>query len=301
MPLADTFLRSGKVRDLYAVSADRLLLVASDRLSAFDVVLPTAIPDKGRVLTGLSRFWFDKTRDLVANHVVGVAPEEIPGGAPGDADELRGRMMLCRRVQPLPIEVIVRGYLAGSGWKDYGRTGAVCGIPLPAGLRESDRLPEPLFTPSTKAEEGHDENISLDEAADLVGREVAERVGALAIALYRRGSEIAEPAGIIVADTKFEFGVDRTTGELLLIDEVLTPDSSRFWDASTYEPGRSQASYDKQYVRDYLETLDWDKTPPGPELPAEVVDGTRARYVEAFERITGASFQRYLDADEIGG
>ena len=299
MPLADTFLRSGKVRDLYAVSEDRLLLVASDRLSAFDVVLPTEIPDKGRVLTGLSRFWFARTEDLVQNHLVGVRPEEIPGGAPGDADELRGRIMLCRRVEPLPIEVIVRGYLAGSGWKDYGRTGAVCGIPLPAGLRESDRLPEPLFTPSTKAEQGHDENISLDEAAGLVGAEVANRVAELAISLYRRGSEIAEPAGIILADTKFEFGIDPASDELILIDEVLTPDSSRFWDASDYAPGRPQASFDKQYVRDYLETLDWDKTPPGPDLPGEVVAGTRSRYVEAFERITGGSFQRYLDDDVI--
>ena len=298
-PLADSFLRSGKVRDLYAIGEDRLLLVASDRLSAFDVVLPTPIPDKGRVLTGLSRFWFARTGDLVANHLVGVAPDEIPDGRPADAAELRGRMMLCRRVEPLPIEVIVRGYLAGSGWKDYGRTGAVCGIPLPAGLRESDRLPEPLFTPSTKAEEGHDENISIDEAAALIGRAAADRVAELAIALYRRGAEIAEPAGVILADTKFEFGVDPATGDLLLIDEVMTPDSSRFWDAADYEPGRSQASFDKQYVRDWLETQGWDKTPPGPELPAEVVAGTRARYVEAFERITGASFQRYLDDDLI--
>ena len=300
MPLAETFLRSGKVRDLYAVGADRLLLVASDRLSAFDVVLPTTIPDKGRVLTGISRFWFERTADLVTNHLVGVAPEEIPGGAPSDADELRGRMMLCRRVQPLPIEVIVRGYLAGSGWKDYGRTGAVCGIPLPAGLRESERLPEPLFTPSTKAETGHDENITLDEAANLVGAAVALQVRDLAIALYRRGTEIAEPAGVILADTKFEFGVDPATGGLILIDEVLTPDSSRFWDASDYEPGRAQASFDKQYVRDWLETQAWDKTPPGPELPPDVVAGTRARYVEAFERITGASFDRYLAEDRIG-
>jgi phosphoribosylaminoimidazole-succinocarboxamide synthase len=298
--LADSFLRSGKVRDLYAVGDDRLLLVASDRLSAFDVVLPTPIPDKGRVLTGLSRFWFSRTADLVPNHLVGVAPEDVPGGRPGDADELRGRMMLCRRVEPLPIEVIVRGYLAGSGWKDYGRTGAVCGIPLPAGLRESERLPEPLFTPSTKAEEGHDENISIDEAAALIGRAAADRVAEIAIALYRRGAEIAEPAGVILADTKFEFGVDPATGELLLIDEVMTPDSSRFWDASDYEPGRSQASFDKQYVRDWLETQAWDKTPPGPELPADVVAGTRARYVEAFERITGASFARYLAEDRIG-
>jgi phosphoribosylaminoimidazole-succinocarboxamide synthase len=302
--LGDTFIRSGKVRDLYAVGDDRLLLVASDRLSAFDVVLPTPIPDKGRVLTGISRFWFDRTSDLVTNHLVGVAPEEIPGGGPADAAEraeLRGRMMLCRRVEPLKIEVIVRGYLAGSGWKDYGRTGAVCGIPLPAGLRESDRLPEPLFTPSTKAEQGHDENISIDEAAAIVGRETAARVAELAIALYRRGAEIAEPKGVILADTKFEFGIDPASGELILIDEVLTPDSSRFWDASDYEPGRAQASFDKQFVRDYLETLDWDKTPPGPELPAAVVAGTRARYVEAFERITGSSFARYLEGDAIAG
>jgi phosphoribosylaminoimidazole-succinocarboxamide synthase len=207
--------------------------------------------------------------------------------------------MLCRRVYNIKIEVIVRGYLAGSGWKDYGRTGGVCGIPLPAGLRESDRLPEPLFTPSTKAEQGHDENISLREAAELVGADVANRVAELAIALYRRGSEIAEPAGIILADTKFEFGIDPGSGELILIDEVLTPDSSRFWDASDYAPGRPQASFDKQYVRDYLETLDWDKTPPGPDLPDEVVAGTRSRYVEAFERITASSFQRYLDDDVI--
>jgi phosphoribosylaminoimidazole-succinocarboxamide synthase len=298
-PLADTFLRSGKVRDLYAVGVDRLLLVASDRLSAFDVVLPTAIPDKGRVLTGLSRFWFDRTDDLVPNHLVGVGPDDIPGGAPADAGELRGRMMLCRRVQPLPIEVIVRGYLAGSGWKDYGRSGAVCGIPLPSGLRESDRLPEPLFTPSTKAEAGHDENITLDEAEALVGSDVAARVRDLAIALYRRGAEIAEPSGVILADTKFEFGTDPATGELILIDEVMTPDSSRFWDAADYEPGRAQASFDKQFVRDWLENQDWDKTPPGPSLPADIVAGTRARYVEAFERITGASFDRYVAEDRI--
>jgi len=295
MPLAETFLRSGKVRDLYAVGDDRLLLVASDRLSAFDVVLPTPIPDKGRVLTGLSRFWFERTADLVDNHLVGVKPEDIPRGglATADTDDLRGRMMLCRRVQPLPIEVIVRGYLAGSGWKDYG-------IPLPAGLRESERLPEPLFTPSTKAETGHDENISLDEAANLVGAAVAQQVRDLAIALYRRGAETAEPAGVILADTKFEFGIDPAAGELILIDEVLTPDSSRFWDASDYEPGRAQASFDKQFVRDWLETQDWDKTPPGPELPPDVVAGTRSRYVEAFERITGASFDRYLSEDRIG-
>jgi phosphoribosylaminoimidazole-succinocarboxamide synthase len=303
-PPAESFLRSGKVRDLYAVGTDRLLLVASDRLSAFDVVLPTEIPDKGRVLTGLSRFWFSRTAGIVPNHLLGTTPEELPEEfvpGPETATELRGRMMLCRRVEVLPIEVIVRGYLAGSGWKDYGRTGAVCGIALPAGLRESDRLPEPLFTPSTKAEQGaHDENIGLDEAARLVGADLAERVRELALALYRFGSSVAEPAGIILADTKFEFGIDRESGELLLIDEVLTPDSSRFWDAATYEPGRAQASFDKQFVRDWLEVQPWDKTAPGPELPPDIVEGTRARYVEAFERITGASFDRYLAEDTIG-
>ena len=300
---ADTFLRSGKVRDLFAVSDDRLLLVASDRLSAFDVVLPSEIPDKGRVLTGLSRFWFAQTGHIVPNHLVGTAPDDLPAGfLPADdaAVELRGRMMLCRRVEVLPIEVIVRGYLAGSGWKDYQRTGAVCGIALPDGLRESDRLPEPLFTPSTKAEEGHDENVSVEQAAGIVGDELATRIRDIAIALYRHGSSIAEPAGIILADTKFEFGVDPATGELLLIDEVLTPDSSRFWDAATYEPGRSQASFDKQFVRDWLEQQPWDKTPPGPALPEDIVSGTRQRYVEAFERITGASFDRYLAEDTIG-
>jgi phosphoribosylaminoimidazole-succinocarboxamide synthase len=299
---AGSFVRSGKVRDLYAIGEDRLLLVASDRLSAFDVVLPTEIPDKGRVLTGLSRFWFSRTESIVPNHLLAAAPEDLPAEMAWDQDasrELRGRMMLCRRVQPLPIEVIVRGYLAGSGWKDYQRTGAVCGIPLPDGLRESERLPEPLFTPSTKAEVGHDENIDLQEAARLVGAELALRVRDVAIELYAFGSAVAEPAGIILADTKFEFGIDRETGELLLIDEVLTPDSSRFWDASDYEPGRAQASFDKQFVRDWLETQAWDKTPPGPELPSDIVDGTRARYVEAFERITGASFAAYLADDTV--
>jgi phosphoribosylaminoimidazole-succinocarboxamide synthase len=301
---ADSFVRSGKVRDLYAVGDDRLLLIASDRLSAFDVVLPTEIPDKGRVLTGLSRFWFSRTADIVPNHLVGTSPDDLPAGVVPDAEtaaDLRGRMMLCRRVEVLPIEVIVRGYLAGSGWKDYRRTGAVCDIPLPEGLRESDRLPEPLFTPSTKAEGGaHDENIGLDEAAAIIGVDLAARIRDIAIALYRFGSAVAEPAGIILADTKFEFGVDRRTGELLLIDEVLTPDSSRFWDAATYEPGRAQASFDKQFVRDWLEAQDWDKTAPGPALPHEIVAGTRQRYVEAFERITGAGFERYLAEDTIG-
>ena len=303
-PPADSFLRSGKVRDLYAVGADRLLLVASDRLSAFDVVLPTEIPDKGRMLTGLSRFWFNRTEGIVPNHLLGTSPDDLPPElvpGPEAAAELRGRMMLCRRVEVVPIEVIVRGYLAGSAWKDYQRTGAVCGIGLPTGLRESERLPEPLFTPSTKAQQGaHDENIGLDEAARLIGADLADRVQQIALALYRFGSSVAEPAGIILADTKFEFGVDRETDELLLIDEVLTPDSSRFWDAAEYEPGRPAVSFDKQFVRDWLEAQPWDKTSPGPELPADIVKGTRARYIEAFERITGASFDRYLAEDTIG-
>jgi len=311
------FVRSGKVRDLFEVG-DRLLLVASDRLSAFDVVLPTPIPDKGRVLTGLSRFWFGRTTDIVPNHLLGTDPAELPAGFADEAGrrELRGRMMLCRRAKVLPVEVIVRGYVAGSGWKDYKRTGAICDIPLPAGLRESDRLPEPIFTPSTKEEVGHDQNIGFDAMVGLVGGPIAEQVRDVALRLYRRGSEIAEKAGILLADTKFELGLARpepgrrafgqaeprdqsAQGELILIDEVLTPDSSRFWDASDYEPGRAQASFDKQFVRDWLETQPWGKTYPGPELPADIVAGTRQRYVAAFERITGASFERYLQEDVI--
>jgi phosphoribosylaminoimidazole-succinocarboxamide synthase len=278
-----------------------LLLVASDRLSAFDVVLPTPIPDKGRVLTGLSRFWFDRTADIVPNHLLGTDPSSLPADYTDAAGrrELRGRMMLCRRAKVLPVEVIVRGYVAGSGWKDYKRTGAICGIDLPVGLRESDRLEQPIFTPSTKEEVGHDQNIGFDAMVGLVGGTVAEQVRDVALRLYARGAEIAEKAGILLADTKFELGHAVDTGELILIDEVLTPDSSRFWDASDYEPGRAQASFDKQFVRDWLETQPWDKTYPGPELPAEIVAGTRQRYVAAFERITGASFERYLQEDVI--
>jgi phosphoribosylaminoimidazole-succinocarboxamide synthase len=312
MTLAGAFVRSGKVRDLYELDGERLLLVASDRLSAFDVVLPTPIPDKGRVLTGLSRFWFAETRAIVANHLLSSDPAELPID-PAEAAELRGRMMICRRARVLPVEVIVRGYLSGSGWKDYRRTGAIGGIPLPAGLRESDRLPEPILTPSTKAEAGvHDENIDLDGMIErLAGMELrgsrlgapragelARRVRTVALAIYGHGASLAARAGILLADTKFEFGL-LPNGELLLVDEVLTPDSSRFWDASTYRPGRPQASYDKQYVRDWLETQPWGKTAPGPELPPDVVAGTRARYIEAFERITGASFSRYLQEDVI--
>lgn len=318
--IATGFLRSGKVRDLYRVDDERLLLVASDRLSAFDVILPTPIPDKGRVLTGLSRFWFGETGGIVPNHLLSADPADLPAGWLGGdpesgltAADLRGRMMLCRRATVLPVEVIVRGYLAGSGWKDYRGTGTIGGTPLPAGLLESDRLPAPILTPSTKAESGsHDENIDLDAMIDLLaamdrgGRplgsaaagELAERVRAAALALYGYGAAVTARAGILLADTKFEFGL-APDGELLLVDEVLTPDSSRFWDAAAYQPGRAQASYDKQYVRDWLETQPWAKTAPGPELPADVVAGTRARYVEAFERITGASFTRYLQEDVI--
>jgi phosphoribosylaminoimidazole-succinocarboxamide synthase len=297
---AGGFVRSGKVRDLFEIG-DRLLLVASDRLSAFDVVLPTPIPDKGRVLTGLSRFWFARTTDIVTNHLLGTDPAALPAGytdASGAA-ELKGRMMLCRRAKVLPVEVIVRGYVAGSGWKDYKNTGQICGIDLPAGMLESERLPAPIFTPSTKEEVGHDQNIGFDAMVELVGGPVAEQVRDVALRLYSRGAEIAEKAGILLADTKFELGTALDSGELILIDEVLTPDSSRFWDAADYQPGRAQASFDKQFVRDWLESQPWGKTYPGPELPAEIVAGTRQRYVAAFERITGAGFERYLQEDVI--
>ncbi len=304
MALASAFVRSGKVRDLYQVGDDRLLLVASDRLSAFDVILPTPIPDKGRILTGLSRFWFAETGDIVANHLLATDPAELPagltGGDPAVLADLRGRMMLGRRAEVLPVECVVRGYVSGSGWKDYRATGAICGVALPAGLRESDRLPEPIFTPAWKAPAGvHDLNITFERVVELVGDAgLAARVRDASLALYARGAAVCERAGIILADTKFEFGMT-PSGELLLIDEVLTPDSSRFWEAAAYEPGRAQASYDKQFVRDWLEAQPWDKTAPGPELPDDVVAGTRARYVEAYERITGASFARYLSEDVI--
>jgi phosphoribosylaminoimidazole-succinocarboxamide synthase len=300
--LGGAFLRSGKVRDLYSLDDERILLVASDRISAFDVVLPTPIADKGRVLTGLSRYWFARSAaaGIVPNHLLATDPASLPAAFAASAADLRGRSMICRKARILPVEVIVRGYVSGSGWKDYRRTGAICGIPLPAGLRESDRLPEPIFTPSTKAEVGHDENIGFEEAERLVGVELAAQVRDTAIALYRFGSARAEAAGIILADTKFEFGV-APDGSFILCDEVMTPDSSRFWDAAAYEPGRGQASFDKQFVRDWLEAEPWDKTYPGPELPDDVVAGTRARYVEAFERITGSSFERYLAEDTIEG
>jgi len=275
---------SGKVRELYALDDERLLLVASDRISTFDVVLPTEIPDKGRVLTGLSAFWFACTSSIVPNHLLGLQAD--------------GRSSECRRLEMLPLECVVRGYITGSGWKDYQATGATSGHTLPAGLRESDRLPEPIFTPSTKADEGHDENIDLDQAGELVGPERLQEVERVALELYRFASEHALTRGIIIADTKFEFGVDGE-GQLVLADEAFTPDSSRFWPAADYEPGRAQPSFDKQFVRDYCESLGWDKTPPGPELPDDVVAGTRARYIEAFEGLTEIPFDRYLDDPEV--
>jgi phosphoribosylaminoimidazole-succinocarboxamide synthase len=288
---------SGKVRELYGFG-DRLLLVASDRISAFDVVLPTPIPDKGRVLTGLSRFWFERTRGLVRNHMLSVNVADFPEEAQG-APDLAGRTMLAKRLQMLPIECVVRGYLVGSGWKDYRATGSVCGHALPSGLREADKLPEPLFTPSTKATEGHDANIDRAAGIALVGEDRFDEIERVSIELYRTAADYALERGIIIADTKFEFGVD-DQDRIVIGDEVLTPDSSRFWPVDEYAPGGSPPSYDKQYVRDWLETLDWDKTPPGPEIPAGVVAGTRARYVEAYERLTGEPFQAYLDETGSG-
>jgi phosphoribosylaminoimidazole-succinocarboxamide synthase len=276
------FLNRGKVRDLYEVG-DRLLLIATDRLSAFDVVLPTPIPDKGRVLTQLSLFWFDLLRDVLPNHVI--TSTDFPPELDAYRAQLEGRSMLCRRAKPLPIECVVRGYLVGSGWKDYRATGKVCGIALPAGLRESERLPEAIFTPSTKATSGHDENISFDQAAATIGGELAERVRSISLEIYRRAVAYAEPRGIILADTKFEFGL--IGDQLIWIDEALTPDSSRFWPAEGYQPGRAQPSFDKQYVRDYLERIAWNKQPPGPELPPDVVAATRDKYREAYRKLTG--------------
>jgi phosphoribosylaminoimidazole-succinocarboxamide synthase len=285
--------RQGKVRDLYDAGA-HLLMVATDRISAFDYVLASGIPDKGAVLNQLSAFWFDRTADIVPNHVVATDPAQYPEAARRHAALLRGRSMLVRRTRPLAIECVVRGYLSGSGWKEYQKTGRVCGIELPQGLRESDRLPQPIFTPSTKAESGHDINITEAEAAAIVGDDLIRDLRDLSIAVYRRGAEHAERLGIIVADTKFEFGlVDGPGGSpsLMLIDEVLTPDSSRFWPADQYAPGGAQPSYDKQYVRDYLEQIGWNKQPPAPALPDDVVAKTREKYVEAFRRLTGRELE----------
>jgi phosphoribosylaminoimidazole-succinocarboxamide synthase len=275
----ETHLGSGKVRELYALGDDRLLLVASDRISTFDVVLPTDIPDKGRVLTGLSAFWFARTKHLVANHLLAIRAD--------------GRSSECRKLTMLPIECVVRGYLSGSGWKDYKATGAVCGHVLPEGLVESAKLPTPIFTPATKAQTGHDENIDRETAAALVGEELFDKVERVSLELYRSASEYALTRGIILADTKLEFGLDEA-GELVLGDEAFTPDSSRFWPADEYTPGSTPPSFDKQFVRDYCESLGWGKTYPGPELPADVVAGTRARYIEAFEQLTESSFDDYI-------
>ena len=279
MPEATLHVGSGKVRELYALDDERLLLVASDRISTFDVVLPTEIPDKGRVLTGLSGFWFARTATICANHLIELRPD--------------GRSTECHRLEMLPLECVVRGYLAGSGWKDYQATGSVCGHALPEGLQESKELPAPIFTPSTKATTGHDENIDREAAAGLIGHDRLEEVERASIALYRFAADHARSRGILIADTKFEFGLD-AAGTLVLADEALTPDSSRFWPADGYRPGGPQPSFDKQFARDYCESLGWDKKEPGPELEDAVVDGTRARYVEAFERLTGISFADYV-------
>ncbi|OGA12930.1 MAG: phosphoribosylaminoimidazolesuccinocarboxamide synthase [Betaproteobacteria bacterium RIFCSPHIGHO2_12_FULL_69_13] len=275
----------GKVRDIYAVGEDRMLIVTSDRLSAFDVVLSDPIPDKGRVLNQMADFWFEKLAHIVPNQLTGIDPESVVSGA-GEKEQVRGRSVVVRRMKPLPIEAVVRGYLIGSGWKDYQATGKVCGIELPEGLRQAEKLPQPIFTPATKAEEGHDENIGFEQVEKLVGRELAAKVRDTSLRLYQEASEYAASKGIIIADTKFEFGLD-PKGSLVLIDEVLTADSSRFWPADSYRVGASPPSFDKQYVRDYLETLDWDKTPPAPRLPPEVIAKTSEKYREALERLTG--------------
>ena len=279
-------LRRGKVRDVYQPSPEHLLIVACDRISAFDHILPTPIPDKGRILTQISNFWFEKTEHIVPNHIVDPNPgprwyPELDWYYP----DLDGRTVLVKTTRPLVIEAIVRGYLSGSGWKEYQQQGSVCQIPLPAGLLGSDKLPEAIFTPSTKAVSGHDENIPFERAAELIGRDVAERVRDLSLAIYKFAADYALERGVIIADTKFEFGL-LENGELIIIDEMLTPDSSRFWPADSYEPGRAQASFDKQYVRDYLEAIKWNKEPPAPELPPEVVEKTREKYWEAVKRLT---------------
>ena len=279
-----THVASGKVRDIYALDDERLLLVASDRISTFDVVLPTPIPDKGRVLTGLSAFWFARTRDIVPNHLLALRPD--------------GRSLECRKLAMLPIECVVRGYLAGSGWRDYRETGAVCGHVLPEGMQESERLPSPIFTPATKASEGHDENIDEEEAAALCGDEVYRAARSASLALYAFASRHAEECGIILGDTKFELGLAHD-GTLRLGDEALTPDSSRFWPSDGYAPGKAQPSFDKQFARDWCERTGWDKREPGPELPEAVVAGTRARYVEAFERLTNVPFDQYVADPEV--
>ena len=275
----------GKVRDIYAVDSDKMMIVVTDRLSAFDVVLPDPIPDKGRVLNELANFWFAKLGHVVRNHLTGIDPESVVKGEEEQV-QVRGRAIVVTKLDPLPIEAVVRGYLIGSGWKDYQQTGAVCGIGLPKGLKQAQKLPEPIFTPATKAASGHDENISFERMCEIVGKEIGTKVKDVSIRLYREASEFAATRGIIIADTKFEFGLNGKN-EIVLIDEILTADSSRFWPADQYQAGMSPPSYDKQFVRDYLETLDWDKTPPAPRLPADVIARTSAKYREALERLTG--------------
>jgi len=278
---------SGKVREIYDLDEQRLLLVASDRISTYDVVHPNGIPDKGKVLTGISSYWFDQTTDIVGNHELSVT-DDVPY-------PVRGRGVVVKKLKMLPVECVVRGYITGSGWSDYQKTGSVSGIALPAGLQESERLEQPLFTPSTKADEGHDEAIDFERTVELLNdRDLAERVRDVSIALYNFGRDQAAERGVILADTKFEFGID-SGGELVLGDEALTPDSSRYWPADEYEPGRGQASFDKQYVRDWASSTGWDKTPPAPEVPEDVVAGTRSRYIEAYEKITNQPFQNWLD------
>lgn len=282
--------RRGKVRDVYSIDDDHLLIVATDRISAFDCVLPTPIARKGEVLTALSRFWFERLSHIVPNHLVTTEIDEMPEAMRRHAESLRGRSMFVRRTDVFPVECVVRGYLVGSGWKDYRRTGEVCGHHLPEGLRESDQLPEAIFTPATKAEEGHDENISEARMSEILGEEVTTTLRDISLRLYKEASEYARTRGIIIADTKFEFGRDKA-GDIILIDEALTPDSSRFWPADQYEPGKSQPSFDKQFVRDYLETLDWDKTPPAPPLPPEIAQATTERYLEAYRLLAGKSLE----------
>jgi phosphoribosylaminoimidazole-succinocarboxamide synthase len=289
--LADLYAK-GTVRDIYEVGDDRLLMVTSDRISAFDVVLPNPIPDKGRVLTGLSLFWFDRTKDLLPNHLISASTDDFPAEYKEHREELAGRSMLVHKAKMVPIECVARGYLSGSGWKEYQRDQTVCGIKLPGGLAESDKLPEPIFTPATKAETGHDENISIEQAADIIGEGLAQKLKELTLTLYERGASLAAERGVILADTKFELGF--IDGELALCDEVMTPDSSRFWPADEYQPGGPQPSFDKQYVRDWLDQSGWDHEPPPPELPADVVGQTASRYREAYEQVAGEPFDDYL-------
>ncbi len=288
-----THLRSGKVRDIYDAGDGRLLLVASDRVSTYDCVHPTPVPDKGKVLTGLSVFWFERTAGIVDNHLVSAAVDDFPADAQRHADALRGRTMLARRAEVIPFECVARGYMSGSALVEYRATGRVCGIPLPQGLEEGAELPEPIFTPATKAEDGHDENVTFEVVAEAVGEDLASRLRDLALTLYTSGRDHARERGIILADTKFEFGL--VGGDVVLIDEVMTPDSSRYWPADTYEPGTTQRSFDKQFVRDYASSTGWDREPPAPELPDDIVARTREKYLEAYERLTGEPLEAWLE------